>query len=117
MRKEKKMSETVLNEETQKVVKPVEVKIHRKPKTERKYERVSDAVDYCRVIAKHGDRVAFSYFGEKREVIDMTYGEYTTLVKNMAAGLTELGYAGKKIAIIGETSVYWRVLIPCLRHR
>ncbi|MBO5883886.1 MAG: AMP-binding protein [Clostridia bacterium] len=103
------MEEKVLNEteEVKKNTKPVEVKIHRKPKTDRKYERVSDAVDFCRVIAKHGDRVAFSYFGEKREVIDMTYGEFASLVKNVAAGLTELGYAGKKIAVIGETSVFW----------
>ncbi len=88
-------------------VKPVEAKMHRRPKTERKYERVSDVLEFLRVLQKHGDRVLFSYFDKKRNLYDVTYGEFLAKVKGVAAGLTAQGYAGKRIAVIGETSVEW----------
>ncbi len=90
-----------------KTPKPVEVKIHKRPKTVRKYERVENVVDFLRVIDKHGDKVAFSYFDKKRKVKDMTYARLVRRVKRMAAALTEQGYAGKRIALIGETSPNW----------
>ena len=89
--------------------KPVEVKIHKKPKTTHKYERVEHVIDFLRVIEKHGDKVAYSYFDSKRNVKDLTYARLVRRVKRMAAGLTSLGYAGKRIAIIGETSPAWLV--------
>ncbi len=92
---------------TETSVKPVEVKIHYKPKTERKYERVQHVIDLIRIIEKHGDRVVFSYFGPKRQLNDMTYAEFGALIKKVAAGLTQQGFAKKRIALIGETSVEW----------
>ena len=89
--------------------KPVEVKMHKKPKTARKYERVDHVIDFLRVIEKHGDKVAYSYFDSKRNLKDLTYARLVRRVKRMAAGLTDLGYAGKRIAIIGETSPAWLV--------
>ncbi len=83
------------------------VKVHTAPKTQRKYERVSNILDFYRVLEKHGDRILFSYFGEKRAIIDMTYGEFAAMVRRMAAGMTEAGMAGKRVAIIGETSPMW----------
>ena len=83
------------------------VKVHTAPKTKRNYERVVSAPDLCRIIEKHGDRVAFTYFGEKRALIDVTYAEFAAMVRRTAAGLTEMGLAGKRVAIIGETSVQW----------
>ena len=91
----------------EKEMKPTAVKIHRRPKTERKYERVAHALDLLRVIDKHGDKIAFSYFGPKRKLLEMTYAEFGALIKNIAAGLTEQGYAKKRIALVGETSVEW----------
>ena len=44
--------------------KPTEVKMHRRPKTPRKYERVAHVIDFLRVIEKHGEKTAFSYFGK-----------------------------------------------------
>ncbi len=84
-----------------------EVKIHQAPKTKRNYERVASAPDLIRVIEKHGDRIAFSYFGEGRKIMDVTYGEFADLVRRTAAGLTEVGMAGKRVALIGETSIHW----------
>ena len=86
-------------------VKPV--KIHTAEKTKRNYERVASILDYYRVLEKHGDRVAFSYFGEGRKIVDVTYAEFTQRIRRVAAGMTELGLAGKRVAIIGETSVQW----------
>ena len=95
------------NSENVKTTKPVEVKVHRKPKTLRKYERVDNVLDFLRVIDKHGDKIAFSYFDKKRNIKDMSYSRVVRRVKRMAAGLTEQGFAGKKIALIGETSPEW----------
>ncbi len=90
-----------------KAVKPVETKIHKRPKTVRKYERVANVLDFLRVIDKHGDKIVFSYFDKKRKVKDMTYSQLVRRVRRMSAALTEQGYAGKRIALIGETSPQW----------
>ena len=82
-------------------------KIINKAPCKRLYERVLDVKDFCRIIEKHGDRVLFTYFDKKRQLHDVTYGEFTAKVKSLAAALTDKGYAGKRIAIIGETSVDW----------
>ncbi len=87
--------------------KPVRTKTHRAPKTERKYEPVANVMDLVNIIEKHNDRRAFSYFDKKRELHHVSYAELGVLIKNIAAGLTAQGYAGKRIALIGETSVAW----------
>ena len=83
------------------------VKIHRSPKTERRYDRVTDIVDFCRVLEKHGDRIAFSYFDKERNVVDLTYAKLNAKILRIAAGLTEAGLNKKRIAIIGPSSVEW----------
>ena len=84
-----------------------EVKIIRRPKTERKYERVLDAYDLCRIIAKHGDKIAFTYYDKSHKLCDLSYARFYNRVVRTAAGLTRQGLAGKKIALIGETSTAW----------
>ncbi|MBQ9112898.1 MAG: AMP-binding protein [Clostridia bacterium] len=88
-------------------VKQKEVKVIRRPMTERKYERVLDAYDLCRIIAKHGDRIAFSYYDKSKKLCDLSYERFYNRIVRTAAGLTRKGLAGKKVAIIGETSVAW----------
>ena len=87
--------------------KPQQVKIHRKPKTTRYYERVSDIVDFYNVISKHGSRVAYSYFDKERKIHDVTYAELSALMKHTAAGFDAVSLSGEKIAVVGETSVEW----------
>ena len=82
-------------------------KVYNKKKTKRNYERVADVRDLCRVLQKHGSRVAFSYFGEGRRVQDITYREFYRMILRISAGLTTMGYSKKRIAILGETSVEW----------
>ena len=90
-----------------KAVKPQEVKLHTKPKTPRLYERVNDSTDFCYNIRKHGDKVAYTYFDKNKQLCDITYDRLYRKILKTAAGLTDAGYAGKRIAIIGETSVEW----------
>jgi long-chain acyl-CoA synthetase len=78
-----------------------------RPKTERKYERVRDAYELCRMIEKHGDRTAFTYYDKSKKLYSISYTRFYNRVLRTAAGLTAQGLAGKKIAIIGETSTAW----------
>ena len=82
-------------------------KIINKPKEIRLYERVMDVKDFCRVLTKHSDKVVFTYFDKKRQLHDVTYGEFLHKAKSLAAAFTKRGLEGKRIAIIGETSVNW----------
>ncbi len=84
-----------------------QVKLITRPKTERKYERVSDAYDLCRIMAKHGDKPAFTYYDKNKKLYSISYIRFYNRVVRTAAGLTAEGLAGKKIAIIGETSTAW----------
>ena len=87
--------------------KQVQPKVIYRPKTERRYERVLDAYDLCRILAKHGDKVGFCYFDKERKLHELSYVRFYNRVVRTAAGLTQMGYAGKKIALLGETSVAW----------
>ena len=80
------------------MAKKVKVKIHKKQKTERIFDRAANARELCEGFEKRGDKVLFSYFSFDHRLCDITYGEFANMVKNAAAGLTSLGYAGKKIA-------------------
>ena len=86
---------------------PKGVKAITRPKTERKYERVMDAYDLCRIIAKHGDKTAFTYYNKSKQLYSISYTRFYNRIVRTAAGLTKHGLAGKKVAIIGETSVAW----------
>ena len=83
------------------------IKVYNKKRTKRNYERVADVRDLCRVLEKHGSRVAFSYFGEGRRLQDITYRELYRMILRISAGLTTMGLSKKRVAILGETSVEW----------
>lgn len=82
-------------------------KVYNKKKTRRDYERVADVRDLCRVLQKHGSRVAFSYFDERRCLHDITYREFYRMILRISAGFTTMGLSKKRVAILGETSVEW----------
>lgn len=84
-----------------------QVKLITAPMTERKYERVADAYDLCRIIAKHGDKIVFSYYDKQKQLCHLSYERFYNRIERTAAGLTKIGLAGKRIALIGETSVAW----------
>ena len=84
-----------------------QIKVYNKKKERRNYERVADVRDLCRVLQKHGSKVAFSYFGEGRRLQDITYRELYKMILRLSAGFTTMGLSKKRIAILGETSVEW----------
>ena len=57
--------------------------------------------------ASNGDKIAYRYFTAPKQLAEMTYTEYTTMIRDIAAGYAALGIANCKIAIIGETSPSW----------
>lgn len=88
-------------------VKKNNVRIHKNPKTERIYKELSNVGDLLKVIESHGERTLFSYFTADHRLSDITYSEFSVMVKNAAAGLDALGLSGGKTAVIGETSPEW----------
>ncbi len=78
-----------------------------RPRTARQYERVHDAYDLCRMIERNGDRPAFTYYDKSKKLYSISYTRFYNRIIRTAAGLTECGLAGKKIALIGETSTAW----------
>ena len=56
----------------------------------------------------YGDKAVFK-FNKKDEVVEVSYNDLFTLVHNTALALKEVGIAGKKVILIGDTSVQWIV--------
>ena len=82
------------------------IRIQNHKNTNRPLPSISDVRDYLEVVKSHGDKVAFRYL-EKKEIIDVTYAEFVDRVMSLSAGIEAHGLAGKRIAVIGETSVEW----------
>ena len=76
-------------------------------KTERNFTKAESIRQFAIKLRGFGDRVAFRYFDKKRNMIHVTYAELAERIRRQAAGITAAGLAGRRIAIIGETSVEW----------
>lgn len=87
--------------------KKIKITIHKSKKTKRIYEPARHVFDLCRIMQKHGEKIAFSYFEKPGEIRDITYTDFEHMVHMTSAGLEKHGFAGKKIAIIGETCPEW----------
>lgn len=75
-------------------------------KTPRRCTEVKNAIDLLCVMERHGDRTAFTYYKGK-ELANLSYAHFSAMIRETAAGLDALGYAGKRIALIGESSPEW----------
>ncbi len=76
-------------------------------KTERIYTPVESFSHFVEKLALFGDRTAYRYFDHKRELHSITYADLSKKIMQQAAGYSAAGLAGKRIAVIGETSVEW----------
>lgn len=81
--------------------------MNQRKKTERIYTPVESFAHFATKLGEHGDRIAYRYFDRQRNLLSMTYGELSARILQQAAGYQAAGLAGKRIAIIGETSVEW----------
>ena len=77
-------------------------------KTERVYEPISSFCNLVEHFTGFGDKIAYRYFADGGKTIaEMTYGAFAEMVRDEAAGLSALGLAGRRVAVIGETSPTW----------
>ena len=82
-------------------------RIPSKAKSERLFTPAHNAPDFLSVVRSHGDRVAYEYFVSPTETATLSYTEFADKVKAFSSALTQKGLAGKRIALIGETSPEW----------
>ena len=83
------------------------IKLPNRKKLKRVSPHVADVTDLLSFVKAHEeDRVAYKYF-EQGKVKEMTYPEFYDLACQVAAGLDAMGYVGKRIAVIGDTSPQW----------
>ena len=75
-------------------------------KTPRIYTPVKDVCDLTRLLKSHGAKIAFRYYRGK-QLLSMTYSEFSDLIVSVAAGFDAMGLAGKRIAVCGESSPQW----------
>ncbi|MBQ9099533.1 MAG: AMP-binding protein [Clostridia bacterium] len=75
-------------------------------KTERIYTPINSFKHLVELFSGRGDKVAFKYpVGKTYETL--SYGQFSKEVFSVAAGLEAAGLAGKRVAVIGETSHQW----------
>ncbi|MBR5308669.1 MAG: AMP-binding protein [Clostridia bacterium] len=60
-----------------------------------------------KITSKHGDKVAFRYFDAKKNILEMTYSEFSYNSKRLGAAFNSVGLAGKRIAVVGESCPEW----------
>ena len=77
-----------------------------KKKTERNFTPVNNISEFLEVVRSHGDKTLYRWL-EGNTYVSNTYNEFHGKIIGIAKGFTKLGLAGKRIAIIGETSVEW----------
>lgn len=77
-----------------------------RPRMDRVNPRASDVLDLLEQIRDHGDKIAYRYYVGK-EIKDLTYGQFYTMVRECAAAFDAMGLKGKRVAVIGDTSPQW----------
>ena len=75
-------------------------------KTERIFTPVNNIGEFLQVVKGHGKNTLYRWL-EGNEYTSNTYEEFHDLVISIAKGFKSAGLAGKRIAVIGETSVEW----------
>ena len=75
-------------------------------KTKRIYTPIDNFSHLLSICESREDRPLFKYRAGK-QFETMSYGDFAKLTRSIAAGLAAEGLAGKRIAVIGETSPQW----------
>ena len=74
--------------------------------TERVFHEVMGVREFLDVIETHGDKTVFMW-SEHKEDKSISYEVLCEWVRNISAGLDEMGLASKTVGIMGDTSPYW----------
>ena len=81
-------------------------KLPNRKRLTKNFPRIWDINDLLECIEEHGDKVCYKYF-EQGQVKEMTYSEVHAMANQVAAAFDKLGFAGKRVAVIGDTSPQW----------
>ncbi len=76
-------------------------------KSERRYTPISTIRELGEKIADNGDKILYRYYDTEGKLSEMSYAQFAQMIRVQAAGFEKMGLAGKRIAIIGETSPEW----------
>ncbi|MBR7146917.1 MAG: AMP-binding protein, partial [Oscillospiraceae bacterium] len=76
-------------------------------KSKRIYTPIESFKHLIEICAARGDKPAFTYPIGNKQYETLSYADFAAEVTAAAAGLDALGLAGKRIAVIGETSHQW----------
>ena len=77
-------------------------------KTPRLFTPISSLRDlYSKGAGLYGDKVIFRYFAKEGNIDTVTYSQFKYRTDRIAAGLDSLGLAGKRVAILSESSPEW----------
>ena len=80
--------------------------MNKRKKTQRVFNEVHNVKEFLANIRTHGNKTLYRYVSG-REYLSLTYSDFCDMVECEAAGLSALGLAGKRVAVIGETSPEW----------
>ena len=81
-------------------------KLPNKKKMVRTTPVMADVNDLLSYASGHGDRLAYKYY-ELGKLKEMTYAEFHSMACRVAAGFDAMGFSGKRVAVIGDTSPQW----------
>lgn len=76
-------------------------------KSERRYTPITSMRHLGEKLKEFGDKTLYRYFGADRTLCEMTFAEFSDMIRTVSAGFSALGLQGKRIAVIGETSPEW----------
>lgn len=64
----------------------------------------------------YGSRIAFKLKNDKGEIYPVSYKEFKQDIVQLGTYLIELGFLGKRIAVIGKNSYQWGCFLFCLYY-
>lgn len=60
-----------------------------------------------KILNEHGNKTVFRYFDSKKNLLEMTYADFSANNTALAAAFSKLGLKGKRIAVVGESCPEW----------
>lgn len=76
-------------------------------KTQRRYTEVRSMKHFAVKLAERGDEILYMWHDHEHVLHEMTYREMSDLAVREAAAFISMGWSGRHIAVVGETSPQW----------
>lgn len=76
-------------------------------KSERRYTPVTSMKHFAVKLRERGDNILYMWHDAEHVLHEMTYHEMSDMIIRQAAAFMSLGWVGRHIAVVGETSPEW----------